>query len=161
MERGPVNHSLIKHLCTVFLVACVARPAAAQTLLSPADSTALVNVVIVDVRANYRAFVTGVFVVDTSRMASDPLAIRVFSSLRRVPEASGQPTRVTPRASINVIIRGLDTAMVSVSVSQCMLEPRERFWSTSATHRYIRINGAWKADPDRSVIAGDGVSCPF
>lgn len=145
----------------ILLVAAIfAQPLAAQAPLSAADSTALVNAVVVDLRGTYRAFVTGVFVVDTTNTTLDPLAARVFVALTSDSAASIQSIRTTPRASIAVLARSAETVTVSVTISQCRVEPREWFSTTSASHRYYRTNDGWRVDPARGVVAGDGGRCP-
>ena len=147
-------------LILVTLIA--ARAADSQTVLSPRDSTALVEVVIADLRAHYRILANGAFVFDTTNASLGPLTVRVLAALRARDTVPAAPaTRTTPRARLSNFTVVGDTVSISVWVSQCTFEPREWVSSASVSHRFFRTNGTWSPERQRSVNVGDSTRCPY
>jgi hypothetical protein len=142
----------------VLVLALTARPAPAQ-LTTAADSAALVTAVVADLRAFYSSAKTGVFVTDSGRYLTGPLARRIALLLRS--DATFDTTHTTPRlAWSEPSVRG-DTATVSVIEHRCHEGTRIRYSGNNATHRYIRINARWTVESPRSVTHGDGMRCPW
>jgi hypothetical protein len=148
--------------CTVREPQVHLSPESRVALRTTLDSAALLTTIVADLRANYRALASGVFVVDTSRSSAGPWSARIVAALRQPAAATAMVTaRTTPRAWFGEVVFSGDTAAISATVSQCREGEGILYSVTSATHRYFRAGDHWEPERRRSVAVGDGSRCPW
>ena len=149
----------MRRLSLALILGVAVRTASGQGI-SARDSTTLLDAIVADFRTSLKGAATGQFVLDTTVFARGPISRRIANALVRT-DTTSVPTRTTPRIAFSEpAIRG-DTATVSITVRGCREGPVISFWSGSHTHRYYRRGDRWVSDPMRSVIAGDGMGCPW